>query len=446
VTGINKVKSRAFSVLILVFIAIIGMGFYVVRYAIFGAQWASAPFNATVFRNAMLSVGVVSDRNGVVLAGITDGKRTFASNGEVRRATLHVVGDKDGNIGTGALTAFAPELMGFNFITGSYSRSQTGRQIVLSIDSKLNAAAFRALDGRRGVVMVSNYETGEILCMVSSPAFDPGNPPDSFDSSALEGVFVNRAIQSVYPPGSTFKLVTAAAAIEKVPQVYDRKFNCTGSIEIGGDTLTCPREHGNVNFIRGLQVSCNIVFGELALDLGTDVLAEYTAKFALSGRTSVSGIATAQGNFEKATSGINVAWSGIGQFTNTVCPATMLRFVGAIANNGIAVELDYLKRTGVSSVVPTSTERLLSRDTASLLGEIIELENNDSFPGLEVHAKSGTAQVGGGKDPHAWYVGYITNPNHPYAFVVIVENGGSGTSVAGPIASRVLQEAISSWQ
>jgi len=442
VTIINKVKSRAFSVLIIVFIAIIGMGFYVVRYALFGAEWASAPFNTTVFRNATLAVGVVTDTNGVILADITDGRRTFAESAEVRRATLHAVGDKEGNIGTGALTVFAPELMGFNLITGSYSRSHSGRQIALTIDSRLNTAALKALDGRRGVVMVSNYETGEILCMVSSPTFDPGNPPESFDNSALEGVFVNRGIQSVYPPGSTYKLVTAAAAIEKIPRVFDRQFLCTGGVEIGSDTLTCPREHGEIDFIRGMQVSCNIVFGELAIDIGAAVLADYAAKLDLSERTTVSGITTAKGNFDRATSSINVAWSGIGQYTNTINPATMLRFVGAIANDGIAVNLNYLKKSGMSSVIPTSTERLLNRETAELLGEMMKIQSTDGFPGLEIHAKSGTAQVGGGNEPHAWYVGYITNANHPYAFVVIVENGGGGTAVAAPIANRVLQEAI----
>ena len=212
-------------------------------------------------------------------------------------------------------------------------------------------------------------------------------------------------------------------------------------MHIGGDTLVCPREHGSIDFIRGLQVSCNIVFGELALDLGVEAMAEYSEEFGLSGRTMVSGIRTAEGNYSKAASSINLAWSGVGQYNNLVCPASMLRFVGAIANDGVAANLFYMRKTGVQSIVPASTDRLLNKDTAKLLGDMMELQNRDGFPGLEVHAKSGTAQVGGGKDPHAWYVGYITNKNHPYAFTVIVENGGGGTAVAAPIANRVLQEA-----
>jgi len=439
----NKVKTRSLAVLFLVIVALLGMGFYTVRYIIYGNEWASAPFNATVFRRGVLAVGVVADRNGLILADSENGRRTFAENGDVRRATLHAVGDMEGNIGTGALKVFAPELMGFNLITGSYSRAGSGRQITLTIDARLNAVALNALDGRRGVVMVSNYKTGEVLCMVSSPTFDPANPPDSFDSDAYEGVFVNRAIQSVFTPGSTFKLVTAGAAIEEVTRVYDRTFECTGELEIGSDMLICPGEHGTIGIERGMQVSCNIVFGELALLVGAQGMEEHAENYGMSGRTTVSGIQTARGNFDRAPRGsVNLAWSGVGQFTNTVCPASMLRFVGAIANEGNAVELNYLKRTGASGLIPARTDRIITRSTAIQLGELIEIQNRETFPGLEIHAKSGTAQVGGDNEPHAWYVGYITNPDHPYAFVVMVENGGGGFAVASPIANRVLQEAV----
>jgi len=350
----------------------------------------------------------------------------------------------EGNVGTGALTAFASDLMGFDLITGSYSVRSQGREVRLTIDSRLNATALRALDGRRGVVIVSNYKTGEILCMVSNPTFDPANPPTDVNTPALEGVYLNRAIQSAYTPGSTFKLLTAAAAIERIPNVYDLTFNCRGEMQIGSDLLICPGEHGRIGIERGMQVSCNIVYGELALAIGGNHLENLAEKVGLSTRTRVDGIQTASGNFDRAPLGsVNLAWSGVGQYTNTVCPASMLRFVGAIANEGNAAELHYRQRTGPASIVPARTQRLLSRSTASQLGNLIEIQNRQNFPGLEIHAKSGTAQVGGGNNPHAWYVGYITNPDHPYAFVVIVENGGGGTAIAAPIANRVLQQAVS---
>jgi peptidoglycan glycosyltransferase len=440
----RKVKTRSFSIYILVAVAILGMGFYVGRYVIFGSQWASAPFNQTVFHRGVLNVGVVTDRNGVILADVTDGRRTFAGSAEVRRSTLHVVGDLDGNVGTGALFAFASDLAGYNLITGSFSLSHSGRTVELTIDSELNTIAHRALDGRRGVVLVSNYITGEILCMVSNPTFDPANPPNAAAIVEMVDPYVNHAIQSAFAPGSTFKLVTAAAAIEQISDVYDYVFECTGSREIGNDELICRHgPHGTLDIVRGMRVSCNIVFGELALLLGTDVMAEYTEKYSLFGSITVSGIRTASGRFdEEAPDGsIFLAWSGIGQHEIEVCPATMLRFVGAIANEGRAAPLHYSTRTGISSIFPPVSARVINRETTVRLNDLLDIPENQTISGFDIRAKTGTAQVDG-RDPHAWYAGYIADPDYPYAFVVMVEHGGSGASVARPVATRVLQAAV----
>jgi len=426
----------------LIAVAVFGMGFYVVRYFVYGTSWATAPFNATVFHEGVLISGRVTDRNNVVLADVTDGKRTFAESSDVRRAVLHAVGDREGNIGTGALRVYASELIGYNPLTGAFSvTGSVGNTINLTIDSRLHVEALKALDGRRGVVMVSNYETGELLCMVSSPTFDPNTPPVIVDDEV--GVYLNRALQAAYAPGSIYKVVTAAAAIENITDIHSRTFNCTGELVLGDDIVTCPSVHGSIDFERGMRVSCNIVYSNLALELGADVLADYADKFGLSGRTTVGGITTASGNFEKAPPGTaDLAWSGIGQYTNMVNPASMLRFIGAIANEGTAMELSLLKRSGLTSILPSSSTRLMPRSTAVELSNILEIQNRQNFPGLQIHAKSGTAQVGGDKAPHAWYVGYITNPGHPYAFVVIIEHGGGGTANAAPVANRVLQVAL----
>jgi len=440
----NKVRTRAYSVLFLVAIAILGMGFLVIRFIVFGAEWATTQktFNETVFRNGrFIAAGTIVDRNGVILADTTDGRRTFSESQDVRRATLHAVGDMHYNIGTGALSVFASDLTSYNLITGSFGITGAGRQVDLTLDSRLNVIALNALGSHRGAVMVSNYQTGEILCMVSSPAFDPISPP--VNPSEEEGIFVNRAIQSAYPPGSTFKLVTAAAAIDNITDVYELTFTCTRETPVGNDVLICRHgPHGTLGIERGMEVSCNIVFGELALMLGSGVLAEYTEKFSLSTRTHVSGIPTARGNFDESEPGsIFLAWSGIGQHTNQVCPASMLRFVGAVANGGNAVELYFKQRTGISSVFPPRSDRIIDKATAAKLGDLMEVRNRHSFPDLELFAKTGTAQDDA-RAPHAWYVGYITNEDYPLAFVVIVENSGSGREVASPIANRVLQEAI----
>jgi peptidoglycan glycosyltransferase len=409
----------------------------------------SASFNSNAYSGGTLTTGTLTDRNGVVLAGITDGKRTFADNADVRKATLHVVGDLHGNIGTGALTVYASKLIGYNIINGTYSRAGKGKTVALTIDSRLNVAAYKALNGRRGAVMVMNYKTGEVLCMVPNPSFNPASQPKNIDSDpAYEGAYLNRAISADLTPGSVYKLLTAAAAIENISDVFDRDFKCEGKLKTAHGTVTCSKTHGSLNFEEALTVSCNSVFGELALELGADTLAKYAEKYGLSERTTVGGISTAKGDFVKAEQGTaDLAWSGIGQYNDTVCPAAMLRLAGAIANGGKAVKMNLLKKPGVSTAFSGSESRIMRSDTADKLGAMMDYSVHQkniagNFPGLEIHAKTGTAEVGGGKNSHAWFTGYITNEGYPLAFVVVVENGGGGFATASPVANKVLQAAI----
>lgn len=448
----KKIKNRSLLALLLVGITLICLVYFLILLIINGGDWASAQFNPAVYRRGVLVAGTLVDRNGVVLATIDDdGARVFADSSDVRRATLHAVGDSEGNIGTGALSFYSAELIGYNFFTGVYSRTNAGRTVTMTIDSELNVEALRALDGRRGAVMIMNYKTGEILCMVSTPTFDPANPPGNIDDNpAYEGIFINRTISSVYTPGSVFKLVTAAAAIDNIWDVHDRWFECTGEFHIGGGIITCTRAHGRINFEQALTVSCNGMFGELASELGGDLLGAHVEYYGFTDRISVGGIMTARGNFDRASDGLfDLAWSGAGQSRNTVCPATMLRFVGAVANDGVAVDMRLLEQNFVRRFFPIGSERIMPRNTARQLGAMMDYSIhqsdsvNASFPGLQIHAKTGTAEVGGGLTPHAWFAGYITNPDYPLAFVVVVENGGGGFAVASPIANRILQAAVS---
>jgi peptidoglycan glycosyltransferase len=231
--------------------------------------------------------------------------------------------------------------------------------------------------------------------------------------------------------------------------IFERSFVCEGVMHTTRGVVTCMRSHGEISLGEAMTVSCNIVFGTLALELGAETLARYARSLGLSESTTVGGIRTASGNFERAEPGTaDLAWSGVGQFTNTVCPAAKLRFVGAIANGGVAVEMSLTQRTGISALTSPSTSRIMSVYTAHLLAELIDYSiqapgNLASFPGLQIHAKTGTAEVGDDLQPHAWIAGYITNPDFPLAFVVMVEHGGGGFAVAGPIANRVLQTAVS---
>jgi cell division protein FtsI/penicillin-binding protein 2 len=446
----KRIKNRTFSALLIAAAVLLGLFTYIFKYISDGEEWVSFASNAMVYKNGVLTLGTVLDRNGLILANVVDGTRSYALDKTVRKATLHAVGDSTGNIGTGALSAFASQLMGYNIVSGAYSRSGEGNTLSLTIDAELNAVAYEALDGRKGTVGVMNYKTGEIICMVSTPTYDPANPPEISDGDdSYEGVYLNRFLSSTFTPGSIFKLVTTAAAIENIDDIYDRVFTCEGSLKVGGDNVMCTDVHGELTIEDALAVSCNSTFGELALELGADKLEAYARKYGLLDSGNISGLKTAAGNFDKAANDTaDLAWSGIGQYNDTVCPASMLRFVGAIANGGLAVKMSLVMDKGISAILPAPSERLMSRDTAEKLATMMNYNvhktyGEENFPGLELYAKSGTAEVGGGASPHAWFVGYITNEEAPLAFIVLVENGGSGRHTAGAVANTVLQAAVS---
>ena len=152
--------------------------------------------------------GAIYDRNGVLLY---DGQtKSYAENQATRVSTLHLVGDQ--NFGTSLRSVLASRLTGYNLVTGT---SLGSHDVTLTIDAAINAQAYAALNARKGVVAVYDYTTGDLLCEVSSPSYDPNNPPsDINENPAYEGVYLNRFFSSTYPPGSVFKLVTTAAALE----------------------------------------------------------------------------------------------------------------------------------------------------------------------------------------------------------------------------------------
>ena len=405
----KKVKRRSWIALIIAFALLLGMGVYVCRFAAQSRRWVSFSANENVYAGGLLLDGTVTDRSGYVLAGVEDGKRTFAEGAGTRISCLHAVGDADGNIGSGALVAFAGRLSGYNPVTGV---TTGGGEVTLSIDRSLQNTAYAALNGRKGAVLLCNYETGEILCMVSSPSFDPNIGFDSADPW-YDSVYVNRCLGAAYTPGSVFKLVTLAAAIENIDDLYERTFTCSGSTEVDGSVIHCTGTHGEQTIEEALANSCNCAFAQLSLELGGGTLKKYADKLGLTGAHALSGIVCARGQFDAAEDGsTDLAWSGIGQSTDTVCPYSLLRCVSAIASGGT------LREPTILCGEQSGKAKLLSPDTAEQLKSMMNYNVVNSygewnFPGLtKLCAKSGTAEVGDGTS-HAWFTGFLDDPDHP---------------------------------
>ena len=433
----NKVTHRAMSALIVAAILFAGLGVYLVRFAVHGGEWATFAANNNFYTSGMLAAGTLTDRYGTILANADGDVHEYAADSNVRRAVYHAVGDYSGHVGTGAIIAFSSKLVGYNPVTGTYGADAGGKQIALSLDSGLCATAQQALMGRKGMVLVSNYQTGEILVMTSSPTLDPAvenaEPPD--------GSYINRCLNAKFTPGSIFKLVTAAAAIENIPDLEERTFTCNGSLNVAGVVINCSGYHGTQTFEDAMANSCNCAFAEIALELGGTTLESYVRDYGFTSAQKLDSISTMAGSFTRDADGApGLAWSGIGQYEDLVCPYSMLRYVSAIACGGTLREPTLLldHKNGKTD--------LLDADTANKLRDLMSYNvqahyGTWNFPGLNICAKTGTAEVGDGTS-HAWFTGFLLDDAHPYAFVVLVENGGGGLGVAGPVANAVLQEAV----
>ena len=446
----KKVSGRAIFPLILAIVLLAGTVLLCVRYFAKADEWVTFSGSPHVYTGVNLDGGVVTDRDGTLLLDSTDG-RTYSTDAVTRTATMHLLGDRYGYIQAPLLGSFADDMIGFDKINGLYGAEGTEANAALTLSAAAQTAAYQALGNYHGTVGVYNYKTGEILCAVTSPSYDPDNMPDvdADTSGAYDGVYVNRFFQAAYTPGSIFKIVTLAAAIETVPDWENLTFTCEGKTIIGGQEIICEGVHGTITLKQALAHSCNVAFGELAGKVGTKALMEYAEKLGLSESFECDGIPVKAGTVDlKDADAGDLAWAGIGQYTDQVNALTFMRAMGRIAGGGTGAE-PYLmakitrgEKTAYEAKTETSS-RALKAETAAKLTEY--LRNNVAtmygdwqFGGLNVCAKSGTAEHEG-ETADAMFAGFCVDENCPLAFVVFVENGGSGSAVAAPIAAKVLQ-------
>ena len=455
----KKIERRTLVCLVLALCLAAGMCVFVGKYLLDGGSWASSAFNRHLYNtDGQLASGTVLDRDGDVLSTVTeDGKRTYYDNVDVRKATLHAVGDLQGNIGTGALNAFADKLTGYSLLNGAFGAG-AGSELYLTIDARYNYEAYQALGGHAGTVAVYNYKTGEILCMVSAPSYDPLNVPADIETNdRYKGAYINRFLSSTFTPGSIYKTVTLMAALEEIPDLTQRTWTCEGSVQIGEETIVCSGTHGQQDIGDAFANSCNVAFAQIAAELGADTLKQYTEQAGLTDSYSVDGLPTAAGSFQwdGVTDG-QLGWAGVGQGEDQVNPCAMMVYMGAIASGGKAAEPYLIEKTVSALGLPSlphftkKTGRLIAEDTAATLADMMaenvqKTYGASRFPNMDICAKSGTAEVGEGKTPHAWFTGFLRGEDTPYAFVVLVENGGGGSAVAGTVASRVLDVIVNGY-
>ena len=450
----KRISRRMILLIVLMTVLALGVGLFAAQYFLHADEWVVFSGSPHVYAGGNLSTGTVTDRNGTLLLDSTDG-RTYSQDVDLRRATMHLLGDRFGYISAPVLNDYSDELVGFSHVNGLYSLGSVSNQAVLTIDASVQKAAQAALAGRKGTIGVYNYKTGEILCAVTSPTYDPDNMPDVDGdvTGAYDGVYVNRFFQTTYTPGSIFKVLTAAAALETMPDAENRSFLCEGSCQIDGETVNCNGTHGSVDLRWALANSCNVAFAQLAVELGSDVLEDYAEKLGITASVSFDGVTTAPGHFDLSDAADSqIAWSGIGQYTDLVNPCQFMTLMGVIAGGGQAAQPYIMQKvtgglTGAYRAQTETTKQLLDPAVCDQLAEmmrnnVVNMYGQWQFPNLYVCAKSGTAELGPNETPHATFAGFVRDENYPLAFIVIVEHGGSGSAACAPIAGQVLSACV----
>lgn len=444
----NRIASRATALFLVCALLLGGFVFFIVEYLIKAEDWVLFPGSPHIYTGGNIGCGVVVDRDGKLLLDLNEGRK-YSNVPLLRQATVHWIGDRRGSISAPALPHYAAELAGFDIVNGVYNYGQVGGVAELTLSAEVQMAALEAMGDYKGTVAVFNYKTGQLICAVTTPTYDPDNIPQfSEDDERYDGLYVNRFTQSSYIPGSIFKIVTLAAALETDPEIVNKSFVCRGEYKIGNEEITCEGAHWEQTLKEAFCNSCNCAFAEIALQLGAETITKYVEKFGIVESVSFDGITTNKGNFEIAgNADLNLAWASIGQHLDLVNPCAFMTFIGAVANDGKVTNPYLVEEITVNGnrtydAKLRSGDRILSKETAKILQEY--MQNNvtvkygaDNFPGLTVGAKTGTGEVGG-KKPNAMLAGFVDNEKYPLAFIACVEDAGYGKTVCIPIVSKVL--------
>ena len=427
-----------------------GLLMFVWEYATQAERWVSFSGSPHLYNSSNIGCGTITDRSGNVLLDIAQG-RTYSDNANTRKSTLHWLGDKTGFISASTVSTYAASMVGYDRINGVYSASGEGGQARLTISAKVQNAALEAMGNRKGTVGVYNYKTGEILCALTTPTYDPENVPDIANDTtgAYDGVYLNRFLQSAYVPGSIFKIVTLSAALDCVPGIENMTFSCRGKIEYGTEAVTCEKVHGNQSLKQAFANSCNCAFAQIAEKVGKNNMVKYVKQFGVTQKLSFDGSTTVAGNYDISnTAPVSFAWSCIGQHSDLVNPARYMTFMGAIGGRGVAAE-PYLMAVVTNGGDTTyeaktkNTDRLMSKEVADTVADYMRnnvkaVYGDGNFGGLPVCAKSGTSQLGGDQKSNAMFAGFVDSDQYPLAFIVVVENGGYGSHTCVPVISKVL--------
>ncbi|WP_022887545.1 peptidoglycan D,D-transpeptidase FtsI family protein [Glaciibacter superstes] len=358
-------------------------------------------------------------------------------------------------------------------ITG---QKPTGAAVEVTIDPVAQQAAWDALGDLTGSVVVTEPKTGRILAMVSKPSFDPNTlavhnneeVTSTYDALLADPAdpLINRAIGDLNPPGSVFKLVVVAAALESGKFTPESTFPNPGTFQLPGtNTIVRNTEGGNcgggatVTIATALRLSCNIPMAELGLELGDKAIRDMAEKFGFNTDYTIP-LDVAQSRYPRVLDDAQTALSAFGQYEVRATPLQMAMVSSAIANDGVLMQpnlVDQILAPNLSKLEvfePMEVRRVMSAENAATLTLMMVNNVNDgaasnaTIDGVEVAGKTGTAE-NGEDDPYTlWFTGFAPANDPQYAITVLIEDGGGlgqtgyGNLLAAPVAQQVLEAVL----
>ena len=387
----------------------------------------------------------------------------FGADG-IERETREVLAGTDDRLFVGRVA---------NLLSGE---PEEGGSVVLTLDAGAQQAAWEGLQGQAGAVTAIDPQTGAILAMASNPSYDP-NVLSSHDATAIQGAWtqltedparpmLNRSLRETYPPGSTFKIITAAAALSTGDYDSETEVYAPDELDLPLTDAVLPNQGGascsgteQISIRDALRISCNTAFGNLGLELGADALREQAERFGFNTTVDVP-MTSAESVFPPEINEPQTAQSAIGQFDVRSTPLQMAMVVAGIANDGVVMKPYLVQETRAPDLTPLATtepEELseavtpeVAAQLQSMLVTVVEegTGENAQIEGVTVGGKTGTAQTEPGRPPYAWFVAFAPAEDPQVAVAVLIEeasvapNDISGGRLAAPIARSVMEAVL----
>lgn len=407
--------------------------------------------------------GSIYSRDGEVLAeSILDAEQNETRVYPYKNLFSHIVGySTQGRMGVEALANYY--LINTNTSLSNKAANDMagiknpGDSVYTTLDVQIQQVADEQLSIYKGAIVVTEVKTGKILAMVSHPDFDPNEIADIWDSlveSDSSSVLVNRATQGLYPPGSTFKIVTALEYIRENPDAYGSySFSCPGYFQAGGSKISCYHgtSHGQVDFTKSFAKSCNSSFANIGMGLDREAFSETLAALLFNRELPLTLSYSKSSVQVSGDMTVNeMLQTSIGQGKTQITPIHLNMITCAVANKGILMKPYVIDRVEndagsvVKSFKPDSYGRLMEESEAEILTrlmtEVVESGTATKLSGLSYTAagKTGSAEYNNVKgESHAWFTGFAPAEDPEVCVTIVVEGAGSGGDYAVPIARRI---------